>query len=171
MKPVLSPEAETLLDLYHSACLCDSYDRAKVSKLITAYNRKNPTEKLKTYHIIQRNFPTLFQHLLNFYKTDEDSLLENKFTKIFFNLNILPSAQTSSGYRGIVHTRYMALAPYSGIRNSFFSDAYDGKNLIFKNIINGRLFVFRGSTFVSQDHEAFTISINNLNALAMFVEV
>lgn len=170
MNPTLSSEANALLDLYHTACLCDNYDRAKVSKLITAYNKKNPTQKLKTYHIIKRNFPTFFQYMLSVSQVKEEELFENKFTKIFYNLHILPSAEVRQGYRGMV-TSYQSMARYSGRRSHHFEDAYKNKNILFKDIVSGKVYTLKNDLFISVDNPSFTVSLLNLNSLSLFVEV
>lgn len=162
--------AKELLDAYQLACLADNYERTRLSKLITAYNKANPTEKLKAYHLIQRNFPTVFDYICNKYGLPPEKVFESKFIKVFFNLNVIPSLYTRTYNSGATYTEYSKLSPYMKNREDFFDKAYNGKNITFKEIISQRLFTYRDNNFFSLEDPNIRISLNNSNTLSLFVE-
>lgn len=163
--------AKELLDAYQLACIADNYERTRLSKIITAYNKSNPTQKLKAYHLIQRNFPTAFDFICNKYGLPADKVFESKFVKVFFNLNVFPSVFSRTYQSGRVEHEYSKLSPYMKNREDFFDKAYNGKNITFKDIVSNRLYVYANQSFTSLEDPEIRVSLNNLNSLSLFVEV
>lgn len=166
-----NPRAKELLDAYQLACLADNSERTRLSKIITAYNKANPTEKLKAYHLIQRNFPTVFNYICNKYNLPPEKIFETKFIKVFFNLNILPSIFSRTYNNGVSYHEYSKLSFYMNNREDFFDKAYDGKNITFKDIVSHRLYTYVNKKFISLEDSNVVISAKNLNTLSLFVEV
>lgn len=90
-----NPKAIALLNLYKFHQTTSAYCRSELKKQIRKYNKANPSEAIQPAMLIKTHFPTYFKYISSKYpEVPESELFERNFTKLAFNLHILPSRKS-----------------------------------------------------------------------------
>ena len=143
---IFTDEENLILSNYAYYCSLHSTSRQQFRKsIITPYNKINKTNKLCSYHLLERDYPTLVKYLLDEYKlTNIKDLFEDNFYKEVNNLHLLPTAKSYSSisvyYRTIDYTQIIDAYRLSNktLINKITNEAfqYDGNKNEFISVTN-----------------------------------
>lgn len=124
-----NPKAIALLNLYKFHQTTSTHCRSELKKQITKYNKANPSEAIQPAMLIKIHFPTYFKYISSKYpEVPEAELFERNFTKLAFNLNILPSRKSYT-FSASQKTRLI----YDSMSYSDIAVAYNNKAVVFIN--------------------------------------
>lgn len=135
--------------------------------VITPYNKKQKKAKegvIKSYHLLERDYPQLVLYYSQKYSISDLSLLfENNFTKLTQNTSILPTFQIKT-YGTRRYKIYTSISNYT-----FFSDCYkDGSSFV--NKLNLKTYTIRDKQLVDKDGNTFSM-YNLLEKMYLFSEI